>query len=263
MTEKKKGPHTSNQSTEKALKVMELLAASRLPMRLRDISETLGLNSSTTLRFLSSLQECGYVAQDENQRYYPTYKICRIANQISSHIELQSVTHPYLLQLAEQFEEAICVSVEQNMTMVYVDVASNPGRTLLSIQRVGNSSPMHCTGNGKLLLLNYSEEQIDTLIRCKGLPRFTENTITTKERLMEELEKIREADISYDNEECEAGVRCIACPIRDYTNTIVAGISVTGPVSRMDNETIRRFYGPLRETTAHISEILGADYFNN
>lgn len=257
MTEKKRNPYTSNQSTEKALKVIELLAASRLPMRLRNISEDLGLNSSTTLRFLSSLQQCGYVAQDENQRYYLTYKICRVANQVSSHIELQTVTHPYLLHLAERFQEVICVSVEQNMTMVYVDVASNPERTLLSIQRVGNSGPMHCTGNGKLLLLNYSEEQIDALIQCKGLPALTENTITTKARLLEELRKIREEGISYDNEECETGVRCMSCPIRDYTGVIVAGISVTGPVSRMGAEALCRFRGPLLETANRISKELG------
>lgn len=257
-TEKLRDPHMTNQSTEKALTILEFLASSREPARLRDISDALGLNSSTTLRFLSTLQICGYVAQDEQtQRYYPTYKICWIANQIISRIELQTVTHPFLARLSEQFQEALCVSVEQGMQMVYIDVASNPDRTLLSTQRIGNNSPMHCTGNGKLLLLNYTEEQIEAYIRYKGLPARTPYTITTKERLLEELAATRAADISYDNEECEIGVRCMSCPIRDYTNTIVAGISVTGPVSRMTDEMLERFRAPLSEAARKISQSLG------
>lgn len=257
-TEKLKNPHMANQSTEKALTILEFLAASRGPVRLRDISEALGLNSSTTLRFLSTLQLCGYVAQDEEtQRYFPTYKICWIANQISSRIELQTITHPYLVRLSEQFQEALCVSVEQGMRMVYVDVASNPDRTLLSTQRIGNNSPMHCTGNGKLLLLNYTDDQIEAYIHYKGLTALTPNTITTKERLLQELSQIRAEDISYDNEECEIGVRCMACPIRDYTDMIVAGIAVTGPVSRMHDEMLQRFRAPLSQAAREISKMLG------
>ena len=138
----------SNQSTEKALAILELLAQSSEPVRLRDLSRTLSINASTALRFLTTLQNCGFVEQEaDTQRYYLTYKICRLANQVSSHTQLQSITHPYLQRLSEQFEEVLCVSVERDMTMVYVDVASGPEQTLMSLQRVGNTSPMHCTGN--------------------------------------------------------------------------------------------------------------------
>lgn len=54
----------TTQSTEKALAIMELLARQSVSMRLRDISKELGLNASTTTRFLSALQCCGYVAQE-------------------------------------------------------------------------------------------------------------------------------------------------------------------------------------------------------
>ena len=70
----------SNQSTEKALAILELLAQSSEPVRLRDLSRTLSINASTALRFLTTLQNCGYVEQEaDTQRYYLTYKICRLA----------------------------------------------------------------------------------------------------------------------------------------------------------------------------------------
>ena len=248
----------SNQSTEKALAILELLAQSSEPVRLRDLSRTLSINASTALRFLTTLQNCGYVEQEaDTQRYYLTYKICRLANQVSSHTQLQSITHPYLQRLSEQFEEVLCVSVERDMTMVYVDVASGPEQTLMSLQRVGNTSPMHCTGNGKLLLLNYTPEQLDEMIRRKGLPRYTQNTITTREGLVLELERIRREGLAYDNEECEMGVRCLACPIYDHTGKVMAGMSVTGPASRMTDEKLQRIRGRLSEAAKKISEVFG------
>ena len=251
-------PARSNQSTEKALSILELLAGQPAPMRLMDIAKSLQLNTSTAARFLSSLVACGYVAQEpESQRYYMTYKICRVANRVSANISLQSITHPYLVSLSEAFGEAICVSVEQDMVMVYVDVANTQSQTLLSIQRVGNTTPMHCTGNGKLLMSAYSSEQLTRYIELRGLTRYTENTITERGALEIELEAIRRRGYALDNQEREAGVRCLAYPIRDYTGAIIAGISVTGPAMRLTDEVIAAFQEPLNRVAQQISTDLG------
>ena len=256
-TEEKR-PSLHNQSTEKALSILELLADASEPVRLRDLSQALSINPSTALRFLTSLQNCGYVSQEpESQRYFLTYKICRLAHQVSRHNQIQAITHPYLIMLSEKFGEAVCVSVERDMMMVYVDVASGPQQTLMSLQRIGNVSPMHCTGNGKLLLLNYSSEKLDAFIRQRGLPQNTVHTITTRQALDDELAQIRRQGFALDNEECEIGVRCMACPIYDYTGAIVAGISVTGPVSRMTDDKLTDMRAPLEEVASEISAALG------
>jgi len=257
-TIKKENPALGNQSTAKAIAIIELLAQSQTPMRLRDISQELGLNASTAARFLNALQNCGYVDQEpESQRYFLTYKICRIANMVSGKTSLQSITHPHLVALSEQFHEALCVSVEQDMNMVYIDVAASHDQTLLSVQRVGNISPMHCTGNGKLLLLNYTPQKLAHFVATCGLRRYTAHTITTWDELVRELEAIRARGFAYDNEECEVGVRCVAYPIRDYTGLVVAGISVTGPVVRMTDAAIRAFQEALEATATEISRSLG------
>lgn len=92
-----------------------ILASCGMPVRLNELSSALKLNSSTTLRFLTTLQNRGYVYQDPStSKYSLTYKICRLANKLSANMELQSVTHPYLIALTEIFQESACVSVEQN-----------------------------------------------------------------------------------------------------------------------------------------------------
>ena len=249
---------SSNQSTEKALAIIEYLASCGMPVRLNELSSALKLNSSTTLRFLTTLQNRGYVYQDPStSKYSLTYKICRLANKLSANMELQSVTHPYLIALTEIFQESACVSVEQNMEMVYVDVMSGPGKTLMGMQKVGNTSPMHSTGNGKLLLLNYTEEQIDRLIAKRGLRRFTANTLTDMESLLRRLAEVRRNGFATDEEENENGLRCVAYPIYDYTDKIVAGLSITGPISRITPQLMQEKGHYLQEAAQEISRRLG------
>lgn len=252
-------PYTSsNHSTEIALSIMELLAGSRGGMRLKDICSTINANSSTVSRFLNTLVKCGYIEQDPGaQSYRMTYKICRLGEQVRDNTPLQAITHPYLTAISDRFNEACCVSVERDMQMVYIDTVSPQGQSLMSRQQIGGTSPMHCTGNGKLLLLNYSTEKLDELIAVKGLEAYTPNTITTREKLVTEIENIRSAGYALDTEECELGVRCLAYPIYDCSGKVVAGLSVTGPASRMTDAVMSTMHDMLADTAGRISQSLG------
>ena len=75
--------------------------------------------------------------------------------------------------------------------------------------------------------------------------------------MLEQLDRIRECGYAIDNEECEMGIRCIAVPIRDYTGKMVAGLSVSGPTSRMTSESIREKIPYLFEVVGEISKRLG------
>lgn len=251
---------TSNQSTEKAFAILEYLASCNRPVRLSDICEALGMHPSTASRFLTAMINCGYAYQDvSTSQYMITYKICRLANIISNDqdVQIQKITHPILEELVEIFQESACVSVERNMQMIYIDVLTGNDKALLSRQRIGNAAPMHCTGNGKLCLLNYESASIDHLIDTYGLPGLTRNTITTKEELMECLEKVRESGVAYDDEECEEGMSCVAYPIYDYTSKIIGGVSISGPTVRIDRVKLSSKIAILQEAAQRISEKLG------
>lgn len=259
---KKEADMTSyNQSSEKVLNIIEYLAASKEPKRLMDIAEHFGYNTATTLRFLNSLQKCGYVDQEsETMRYFLTLKLLRIAHIHENNIEIQKFTHPFLIQLSNDFGESTCISVERNMMMVYIDVASAANRILMGQQFVGNAVSMHSTGNGKLMLSQYTMEEIDALIEKKGLHRYTENTICTKQELLEELAIIRAHGYAIDNEESEIGMRCIAYPVYNDSGKIVAGVSVTGPTVRMTMDLIESKLEYLESVSKQLSSVIGVSY---
>ncbi|MDO4298188.1 MAG: IclR family transcriptional regulator [Lachnospiraceae bacterium] len=253
---------TGNQSGEKLLNVLEFIILKGEPQRLQDIANELSMNKSTTLRFLKTLVNTGYINQNpETSKYAATYKICALANKVNLYTELRKIARPYLEQLAKIFGESVNMAVEDQMTSVYVDVIRGSSQSLVTVQKIGNAAPMHCTGNGKVLLLNYTDEDLDRLIEVKGLTKYTEYTLTTKEALRAELEKIRKRGYAYDEQEREVGARCLAFPIYGDNGKVIAGMSVTGPQNRMTDEVLLPKLEEFRKITLEISHRMGYQVF--
>ncbi len=246
------------QSGEKTLSVLEYLILKQEPLRLLDIAKDMCMTNTSITRYLNTLMDKGYVEQNkETLKYSATYKIVALANHISKNTDLKQIARPYLEQLAKLYGESASISVEERMYSVYIDVIRVSNSLLMTIQHVGNAAPMHCTGNGKILLLNYSDEDLDRFIDTRGLPRFTKNTYVTKESLKQELNRIRERGYAYDEEERELGIRCMAFPIYNAQGKIVAGMSVTGPKARMTDEFLEQRIDKFRDITVQVSRKLG------
>ncbi|MDF2676987.1 MAG: IclR family transcriptional regulator [Bacillota bacterium] len=247
----------TNQSVEKVLQIIETMSQSRDPLRLQDIALKVEMPASTTLRLINTLMVCGYANQDPNTlRYSLSLKFMHIGSLVSSQTSIRDIAHPYLIELSKKCKESVCLAIEQNMEVIYIDVIDGPDGMLRITQRIGKIAPMHSTGVGKLMLLNYDVKQINNLVSVKGLSSLTPNTIIGKDELLKELEKIRIQGFALDNEECELGARCISASIKDYTGKVVAGISVSGPITRMTMDYIETIKNTVISTAQKISELL-------
>jgi len=247
----------NNQSVEKVLQIIETMAQSKESLRLQDIAQRVDMPASTALRFLNTLMKCGYARQDaENLRYSLTLKFMHIGSLVSSQISIRDVARPHLANLAQKCNESVCLAIEQDMEIVYIDVIDGPDGMLKITQRIGKLAPIHSTGIGKLMLLNYDLKQLEHIIETKGLKALTPNTITSKDELLLELEKIKQCGYALDDEECELGARCLSAGIKDYTGKYVAGISVSGPTTRMTMEYIEQIKDVVIETADKISREL-------
>jgi len=248
----------SNQSTDKALDIIELLAVAEEPLRLQTIAERLNMNASTALRFINSLKRRGYVMQEnDTPKYYLSMKICSLSYNVLKSNNIAKLAAPYLASVSEVFRECACLSKESDMSVLYIGMHDGPDRMLRTFSYIGKVAPMHCTGSGKLFLMEYNQERIEEYYLRKGLPMLTPHTITSLPRLMDELRKIHGRGYSLDDEECELGTRCVAVPVRDYTGRIVAAMSVTGPSNRMTQEKIDAHIDSLIEAADGVSKLLG------
>jgi DNA-binding IclR family transcriptional regulator len=247
-----------NQSLRKALQILEGMTKIHTPARLQDIAQALKMPQSTLLRFLNTFIDFGYVGQDPGTScYYLTLKLAEIGSRARENFPFQSSLSKYVRQISHTFDESASLSIEHDMQMVYVVTEEGPSRMLQTLQRIGRIAPMHATGVGKLHLLNYSDDRLRDLEQKFGFPKFTDRTITSKEALKKELLQIRKQGYAMDNEECEAGVRCIAVPVRNFSGEVVAGISLSAPVSRLDKQRIDEIVAYLKDISVRASKELG------
>lgn len=215
------------------------------------------MTQSTVLRYLYALQEAKYIYQDEDTlRYALTWRVCCLSENLNSILGLRNITTPFINNLANKLSLGTCLVVNRNNECVYLDCIDNPNS--FTPQRIGKQAPLHATGSGKILLSQYSKSQFDEYLDTKGLSKYTEYTITDPDELRGMLDTVRKQEYAMDNEECEIGLRCVSCPLRDYTGLIIAAMSVFGNKSDMSDTRIYSEILPMLKTaTTTISSRLG------
>lgn len=245
------------QVLDRALSIVEILAMEPKGLRIVDISEKLDLHKSTVYRILSTLQDWNYVEKtSDGVKYKLGLKIIEISSLYLNHIELKTEALPYLTDLMERSKQPVHLAIMDKGEVVYIDKVDK-FKNIRMYSQIGLRAPVHCTALGKCILSNMSREDIIKIIKEKGLNRRTLNTITNEQDLFYELEKVNKKGYAIDDEENEAGIRCIAAPIWDYRNQIIAAVSTSGSVEMFTYENLERLKYDVVDTAFKISKRLG------
>jgi DNA-binding IclR family transcriptional regulator len=255
-------PTTTGKYTIKTVarcfQILDFASEQSGPISIQDVCVALDTNSNMAFRLLATLQSSGYMTKDPYTGLYSislkTLKLSRSALQSQ---EIRKVTMPYLELLWNQYPKAnvnMAVFNEGEVLMLdRIDTQSTP-RTYFT---PGRQLPFHCTALGKVLTSEMEEAELDTLIAVKGLPKYTEQTITTAQAFKEELARVRSEGIARDRNEFIEGDNCSAAPVRDRMGKIIAGISLSALTSNMSVEEIEATIPRLRETASRISYMMG------
>ena len=254
---KKVKPNYPIKVLNKTFSILEILLKHDSAMNMTEISEKLGLYPSTIHRILDTLKYWGYVEQNTNtQKYQLGLKLLELGMAKLHQIDLVREVTPYLKALVKQYNETVHLGVLEEGEVLYL-AKEESSQTIRMISYIGKRAPLHCTALGKVLLAYMSEEERKEILEEKELPRLTKNTITDKGELEKELDKIREQDFALDREENEKDVRCIGAPIRNYKGKVIAAISISSPIFRIDKNVENNLKEALIKTTNKISKRLG------
>ncbi|WP_130836446.1 IclR family transcriptional regulator [Lachnoclostridium sp. Marseille-P6806] len=232
--------------------VLELLSEND-PMGLFDISARLGLNKSTAHRILCSLIYMGYAVQEDGQ-YRASFKLVQLADEIMSRTDIVRLAHPYLRRLMEQAGETVHLVQREGAGAVYIDKVESRADGIQMVSRIGRKIPLFCSGVGKAIAAELSEEERRAVWESSEIVRLTPYTITDYGQFLHELEETRKRGYALDNEENETGVRCIAVSLRDYAGRPRYALSISAPVMRMDNDRIRELSGYILKTREEIEK---------
>ncbi|UOQ87234.1 IclR family transcriptional regulator [Gracilibacillus salinarum] len=226
------------QSVERTFSILEIVAQYPSGISITALAKEMDLAKSTVHRLLGTLVARGYVQKDAHTGYYQLGVQCLVlASSLLNNLDIRSIAKDALHRLAEYAGEVVHLCIHDQNEVVYIDKVESE-QTLRMYSQIGKRALMHCTGVGKALLSGFSEQAIDQLVKEKGLPSFTDTTITTKEELEQSLKTIQEQGYAIDEQEHEMGIRCIAAPIFDHDGHVVAAISIAGPIERMTKERV-------------------------
>lgn len=213
-------------SLDKTFSIIELLRLNP-GLSLKDLSDKLNMNKSTTYRMLASLVKYNYIDKNfETKKYKLSIKFVEIANQVIQNLDIINIAKKYIDELNNITKETIHLATLIGDEVVYVDKRESLSPIRLHSQ-IGKTTPWHCTGVGKVILAFQSKEFQKRIINSCDFCKFTDSTITNKEDLIKELNKIKESGYATDREEHQKNVGCIAAPIRDHTQNVIASISAT------------------------------------
>jgi len=249
------------QTIERASSILDILGESSQGIALRELSAKIKLPKGTTHRLLSSLSYFGFVRQDPKTRnYFLGLKLVELGQVLLNQLDLRKEAEPFLRDLAERTKETVHLVILDRNEIVYIDkVEADQNQSGLRMaSRVGLRNPAHSCAVGKVLLSYLSVEEVDRVIKEKGLAKRTENTITDPIQLMEHLKVVRAQGYAIDDEENEKGVRCVATPIFNEAGKAVAAISISTPVFLVTKKIVQDVLKKeVMETALKISQRLG------
>ena len=210
---------------------------------LTELTQALHLNKSTTHRILASLQCMDYVRQDpESGRYEATFKLVDLADRLMEQVDVAQMARPHLKHLAARVKETVHFVERDGSEVIYIDKVDPYDHSIRMTSHIGSRMPFYRSGVGKAMAANMSDPEIRTLWENCTIERRTAYTITNLDEFMDEIAEVRRKGYALDNEENEAGVRCIAAALSlDGGSRYAFSISV--PISRMDNDRIRELSG--------------------
>ena len=248
------------QSLTRGLSILECLAKAEGGLTLTDVGQRVQLPPSTVHRLLATLERMGYVYQaGELGRWYVGLQAFAVGSSFLASRDFIAQSHPYMRHLMDQSGETVNLAILDGTEAVFVDQVQCR-EMMRTIVKLGSRAPLHASGVGKAMFASLPDDQIDAILKVRGLPRITGNTITTPETMWASIRVIRQRGWSFDDEEHAQGTRCVASPIYDEHAETLGAISLAGPSSRLPDERIRQL-GPLvAHAAAELTHRLGGKW---
>jgi IclR family transcriptional regulator, acetate operon repressor len=245
-------------STLKAFGVLEILVRARRAVTLSELMQATELPKPTLHRTLSLFEEAGFLAREPSGRGYVVgERLSRFALDVLRSDAAAAERRTILRRVVSEIAESCNLAVLQKGALIYLDRIEAPWPLRLHLPEGGVALPLHCCASGKLLLAYLPPAERQRLLELMPLQRFTERTITERTVLESELDRIVSAGYAVDNEEYVLGVACVAVPVRNGHDEVIAAIAVQAATARLPLMRAIEFVPRLRSAAAQIGSTFG------
>jgi IclR family transcriptional regulator, pca regulon regulatory protein len=251
-----------SQSLERGLAILSAFRTRQPLLGISELAREIQLTRSTAHRYVSTLATLGYLEQDPVSRKYRLGpRVLDLGFSAINSMELREIAAPHLQRLSDETGYTVNMAILDGTDVVYVERcrSAQQGQRGIDLNlHVGSRLPAYCTSMGKVLLADLSDDERDALLDEIELTQRGPNTLTTRQALVAELKRVRDAGLAVNNEELAFGLRSIAVPVRGQSGKVVAAINLAVHRSWVSMEDLVRSLSPtLTQCAAEVSMRLG------
>ena len=236
----------------KTLDILEMIKTSDSGFTLAQLVRRVEMPKATVYRILTTLETRGYIDRTSAGNYQMARKIFEMQRTVPIEQVLARVAQPVMERLVTSCKETVNLGILDAGEVVVIATVESPQAVRMT-SKIGNRRYIHSTALGKALLGGMSEKDVTRLLRLKGTPRLTDETLTTRTAVMAEIAKVRQQGWALDNQENENDGRCIGAPIAGPDRRAIAALSISGPVFRMDMARARQLVPTLQAACMEIT----------
>lgn len=218
-----------------------------------ELASHLDMPSSTVHDHLRTLESAEYLI-NTGEEYRIGSRFLELGGYARSRRRLYRLAQPETEKLADQTGEHANLLIEEHGKGIFLYKAKGEDAVQLDTY-IGMRVHMQTTSLGKSILAHYPREKVHKILDRHGLPPATEQTVTDRDTLFDELETIRNQGYATDDEERVEGMRCVAAPILDKDGNVLGAVSVSGPTSRMDEEVFTQTMPKTVRSAANVIEV--------
>lgn len=226
-----------SKSFRKAMQILDLFSLEKPEWGVSEAARSLGLPKSTASELMSELADLRLLKREATKgRYRLGWRLFELSQTLLGTTEFRIEARKVMEELVRRWGETVHLAVLDGTQAVYIEKLQPVPAVTIKITHSGARLAAHCSAVGKLLLAHAPWERVVELLEDQGMLAMTPNTIATPEDLSGELERVRERGYSYDREESLIGLCCVAAPIHDSRDEVVAALSLSVPAYRFGQQ---------------------------
>ena len=252
MGAKKASESSIVQSVDHAIDIIEFLYSTGHEVSIREINAGIGMAGSTIHRQLLTLKERGYIYQNpENSKYWLGLRFYALGNIVQHNLPIVHVLSPYVDALANKYSLTAYIVLPDYSSDLCAQqaIVYRKSYSLVVLRNeaaVGTVMVAHGSASGKCMMSYYPESLIQQYSRYPLL-KMTEKTITDWIALKAEFSSIRSRGYALDSDEEEDGRTCLAVPVLDSSQNIIASISVSGQTKSIFDNPVNQIIKDLND----------------
>jgi IclR family transcriptional regulator, KDG regulon repressor len=251
---------TSVPAVSRTLDILELfLAHAEGGLTLPEITRSLRIPRSTAHDLVRTLVSRDYLQADGGtpRQYTLGIKLLELGEMYISSVDLADIGRQIAVETSRLSQETVHVAILDDADVIYV-AKQNSSQAVRMVSHVGGRVPAHCTAGGKVLLAALGEDELRSRLRDgERLIAMTPNSITSLDKLREQLDSVRRTGLAYDHSESTLHAACVAAPVYDREGTAVAAISMSVPTFRWSVEELPKREQLIRNAAREFSRRLG------